>query len=329
MGKRSSASGWASKRPPGTGPPHLFTSFCDRCQVASLCGEIGTSTACGRPEDYDPEDLHPARGMVGIEAAEFGPPISARPRALSTGLVIAKAFVPSSGGTLAIHADRLTASLPMRVDDGIVAMLGHDQLLTNLWRRRFQLGPLLKEAGCDTAITPGFSMYWESPSYDGLLSMSMATEMARRLSRHVNVIPTVSWRTPRDLERWARWINSGDVPALAIHFSTGRSAEWGWMLDGTAWLAEHVPSETRLIAVGVFSHRRIRRIAASWGGPLTIASGSPWLAAQHGRLLLPDLRVKRVTRRVSTESLVHRNLSTFVSATDNLMSRPTLDLAAS
>lgn len=329
MGKRSSASGWVSKRPPGTGPPHLFATFCDLCEVASLCGEIGTSTACGRPEDYDSEDLHPAGGMVGVAAAEFGRPTSSRSRTLATGLVIAKAFVPSKGGTLAIHADRLTASLPVRVDDGIVAMLGHDQLLMNLWRRRFQLGPLLKEAGCDTAITPGFSMYWESPSYDGLLSMSMATEMARLLSRHVNVIPTVGWRSPRDLERWALWINSADVPALAVHFSTGRSGEWDWMLDGIASLAERIPTETRLIAAGVFSLRRIQRIAASWGGPLTITSGGPWLAAQHGRLLLPNLGVKRVTRRVSTESLVHRNVSTFVSATDDLTSRPTLDLAAS
>ena len=329
MGKRTSVSGWVNKAPPGTGPPHLFATFCDRCEVASLCGEVGTSTACGRPEDYDPEDLHPARGMVGIKAAEFGRPISSRPRSLATGLVIAKAFVPSNGGTLAIHGDRLTASLPMRVDDGIVAMLGHDQLLMNLWRRRFQLGRLLKETGCDTAITPGFSMYWESPSYDGLLSMSMATEMARLLSRHVNVIPTVGWRTPTDLERWVLWINSGEVPALAVHFSTGRSGEWDWMLDGVASLAKRVSGETRLIAVGVFSNRRIQRIAASWRGPLTIASGSPWMAAQHGRLLLPDLNVKRVTRRVSRESLVDRNIATFMSATDHLTSRPTLDLAAS
>ena len=91
--------------------------------------------------------------------------------------------------------------MPLRVEDGIVAMLGNDQHLMNLWRRRFHLGPLLKQAGCSTAITPGFSMYWESPSYDGILSMRMATEMARILARHVNVIPTVGWRTPLDLER--------------------------------------------------------------------------------------------------------------------------------
>jgi hypothetical protein len=328
MGRRSSVSGWASRLPPGTGPPHLFATFCDSCAVSSLCGEIGTSTACGRPEDYDPEDLHPSRDMVAAAAAELGQPISARPRAFTSGLVIAKAFVPSEGGAIAIHADRLVSTSIRRVDDGIAVLLGNDQHLMNLWKRRSHLGLWLKDAGCGTVISPGFSMYWESSSFDGLLSMRMASEMARLLSRYVNVIPTIGWRTNRDLERWIEWINSGEVPALAVHFSTGKCREWDWMLEGVDLLAKGVPTTTRLIAAGVSGRLRVQRIAATWPGPLTIASGKPWLAAKHGCLLLPNLRVKRVSRRVTTEILVQRNVATFLAATSELISRPTFHFAS-
>lgn len=327
MGKQSSDIGWRRKQPPGTGPPHLFAVYCDACQLASSCGEKETSSACGHPTEYESEDFHPAKDLLLPQDLAFPPPPRPGNPTLPPAMIVAKAFVGSQGGLLGVHADRLTGRRFQSVENGLAVLLGNDKHLLKLWDHRAKLGQRLRDAGFNTAITPSFSMYWHSPSYDGLLTMRLAAGMALLLSREISVIPTINWRTELDLRNWVRWLEGGNVRCFAVHFSVATAEQWTWMLNGIEMLNRLFSHPTHLVAVGISSVGRIQRLAIAWDGPLTIASGKPWQAAQKGRSLGSDLREVRRKSRTKAQ-LVDENTATFLSVTEALTRQPQLSLVS-
>lgn len=203
-------------------------------------------------------------------------------------------------------------------------LVGKDSLVDKLWNRRGSLGKRLREAGFHTIVPPAFSPYWENPPLDGHMAIKMTAQMTVDLSRHVNVIPTIEWRTRADIERFAAWIKRGNVNCIAVHLSTRVSREWDRMLEETGYLGQILGPRMHLVAIGPSRISRIQRVSDTWPGRLTIASGRPWQLAKDGQLLHADLTDTPASRRTNRSELAGLNASTFAQVVEQLTRYPRL-----
>ncbi len=309
---------------PPSGPPRLFSIYCDTCAAACFCGEKNTGSACGDPSEYDEEDFHPARtpNVNRPGQLDLPPPIIQSPITLPPGIVIAKAFLSGQAGRVAVHGDRLTGRRFQRVKNGLACLVAEDPIIKKLWDRRARLGKRLAAAGFTTAIAPAYSTYWGSSPFDGHVAVRWSAEMAAHLSRSVSVVPTIAWRTEADLQRWAHWIESGSLSCIAIHLSKSTRREWDWMVQAVDILAGLFAVPPHLLVIGPSTLPRIRRVADLWPSGLSVASTKPWLLAQHGRALNLDLSSSHVPRNIPTTQIAERNARIFAAVATDIVRNP-------
>jgi hypothetical protein len=216
--------------------------------------------------------------------------------------------VPSFGPSLAIGSDYPSmASEALRLRDVIrelragsanlhsaVAVLhGSDSQLRRLARSEGSIGPRLRERGVAVVVGPGFSTWWASSPFDSLVMTAYSAHFAVVLARSLPSIPTVVWRTGRDLERWTTWLSQKRVQAFAVDLGTLRHQRpWRWAMEGVSFMSEQLASSgsaPRLIVNGPATIERLVDVRARWHGELTFASQSPYCLARGGKRLRDDL----------------------------------------
>ena len=328
--------GSATRRPEGYAPISkrrrtLFSIYCKDCGAASVCPEKDLDSACADPATYDPEDFHPARhpGLAKSPDWNFPATISQGPIYLPPAVLIAKEFVGSQNGRYAVHADRLTGRKFHPVDEGLAFLVGSDRDQKKFWDRRGDLGNRLRRAGFSLAVTPAFSTYSDSPPLDGHVAVKWTAQMVRDLSRQITVVPSIAWRTDRDLERSLEWFEAGGVHTVALHLSQSARRQWEWMLEAVETLARLSEGSLHLVVIGPSTIDRIQRVANAWPGSLTIASTKPWMLARRGRALRSDLSHYRVPKnKASKDQLFTHNAETFFATTESLLRYPQLRLVS-
>jgi hypothetical protein len=322
----SSDSGWPDSYAPPPKHPRLTTRYCGKCRAALICGERSSSTACGDPAEYDPDDLHPVKNpRIGVEDLELPSGFESHSIALTPALVIAKEKV----GTLpfAVSADRLTGKSFNAVEKGIAVLVGQDDVIDKLWHTRGNIGTRLKKAGYELVITPAFSTWWESSVMERMGSVRYSAEMSVDLSRQISVVPTLPWGNYRDLERSADWVAQEEIQCIAVHLGAEDAYVFDWMLQGVEILSRLLEQPRRLVVIGPSTVDRITRLGDIWPGEMTIASQRPWLKGKHGHRLLPDLTYEQ-DWSLSLSEVVDANAKMFCIVVESLLRQPKLRLVA-
>ena len=169
-------------------------------------------------------------------------------------------------------------------------LIGSDRKHGRLMRRLGDLGPHLRQMNAAFAIAPAFSTWWTESPYSAADAMVRTAYVASELSRHAPTIPSIVWRTTRDMQHWAEWIDVTRPPGLAVDLGTARAdRDWATLASDLATLRAncggYVP---RLVVSGPSTVARIAGISNVWPD-LTIISAFPDRVASAGSLLLDDL----------------------------------------
>lgn len=300
-------------------PPHkqhrLFSIHCDDCAAGDICGERHTESACGDPSEYRSDEFHPATTKKQSLLKELLLPFPKNDWesvSLPSAFVIAKNARPAKEESFAL-SDSVVFRLARREAAGRVAVLvGRDDWIFKLWRRRGRLGSDLRDIGFGSVVAPAYSTYWNSSPLEGLVSMRLTASVALALNRHIRVIPTICWRNGLDLKRWSRWLEAGNISTFAVHLGTRERRAWDWHLEGIGILRDLLPSsEMRLVVIGPSTKSRIQSLLEAWEGQLTIGSHRPWQLAQHGLSMNHDLRPEKDFSR-TVGQLARENAEVFI-----------------
>lgn len=329
--------GRSSRPPPGElVAASLFAGrHCDRCPAHAVCCASETTDACGDPLEYGAHAnaLHPTDvPLTKPDELQFRHATWLPIPVLPSGLVIGDRLVPNQ--TSAVRLARSTQRSvwnrqPARRDvDRIAVLIGDDAAIDALWRRQGSLGALLRACDVDLVVAPGFSTWWGDPPFAAIHAMARSAEFARLLSRQVPTIPTVVWRYPGDLDRWADWLVATEAPAFCMDLALRSVVTQLWATRGVAHLASRLASSQarpRLLAHGPSTRDRIRAIAEAWPGDITFLSQDPYRKAIAGRRLEPDMSYVPATDQ-RREDLVEHNARIFNVAAGEIVAatRPAL-----
>lgn len=291
-----------------------------------MCHARSHDDACGDAAEYGAFDnaLHPARaGNTPSGEFELGPAAWRELPPLPPGIVVGshplrtvqvavrlrEAIRQSTWRSLRGSSDRPPA---------LAVLTGADMALERLWARSGEMGPSLRSFGVMIAIAPGYSTWWGDPPFSALHAMARSAYFARLLARSVVAVPTVVWRYPEDLDRWAAWLSDSDCHGVCLDLALRSPGAQQWGIEGVRRLADALVARggavPRLLALGPSNVERMRPVAEAWPGQLTFLSQEPWWAAHGDRLLAADLSYTRNERRLSVESLLEANAATFASA---------------
>lgn len=285
----------------------LDAPYCGSCFAATCCPARGTADACLDPRP--PHLLHPEHPDLLDHLARIGgldfnlsacpqvaltlPPYIPRiePRGLGRRLQIPAAAVAlkdvvgrkGGGGTQA-------ASLRRRLHLGrdtllILLCFGEDQLLENTYGRLSTLAPHLAAGRFDLVIAPGFSVYWTDPPMENLVNLKRGLYWYHVLQSHgINAVPTIAWRFPGDIDRWAAWLGANpSVPQVAVDLQDCRSpADWLAMVEGFRYLVAAAPEHVHFIVNGVAHAAKIRHLAAVTNR-LTFVTEQAFMKATKGQ----------------------------------------------
>jgi hypothetical protein len=273
----------------------LFPNRCGACPLFRICGERESATSCGDPAEYRMGALHPAivEFHPGDEQRyEFpDPPLWAPSVELPLVVPVAPEGTREFMGATAMDA-KAALALDGRAAVPIACLAGDDQSLERIWLRRSRLGKDLASAGVRLVIAPPFSTWWSDPPFEGLHEIARTAEVASRLARQVNTVPSIAWRTWRDLQRWMTWFSRSPPTAIAFDLSTLKHPEkWEWALDGLAKVERGFASMNctpRLVAIGPSAVSRLRDLGTVWPHRITLASRAVWQLSKAGALQLAD-----------------------------------------
>lgn len=327
MGRESASDiGWIDAYIPPTKQPRLTAGhYCEECAVADICGESFAESSCGHPSEYNVDDFHPATTTKRSLAAELlrlppsglgWPSIS-----IKSALTIATDPRPVTPDLFAVGASAVLRLAPGEGLGRVGVLVGNDAQIHKLWRLEGILGQSLKAIGYRYVIAPAFSTWWKGTPLEGLVSMTRSISMIQSLRRHLPVVPTIGWRTGRDLRRWCSWLREDGITCVAVHLGNRENRAWRWNLKGIRIIRELLSQdEVRLIAIGPTTPSRIQSLVGAWGQNLAIASQKPWHLAQQGRSLNSALRGDLNLTMTRTQ-LAEQNARTFLEVTHHLITR--------
>jgi hypothetical protein len=227
------------------------------------------------------DDLELPTGIAWPSLPHFGP-----------AMVIGTRVTPAGCDSLRLK-EVLGVREKGRLRGSVACLHGSDRQLIRLGLREGSIGSDLSLAKAAAVVGPGFSTWWNWSPFESLVAMARSAWFASELARHCPTVPTVVWRTETDLIRWATWIVSERIPAIALHVGSIRGAEqWRWAMVGIARLSyelDQCDTVPHLIINGPSTIDRMTTVRAAWRGGLTFASQNPWLLAQGGKRLLDNL----------------------------------------
>lgn len=279
-------------RPTFRGQRSLFTPVCRGCPAQRLCGEAFTDSACGADKGTAPRHAHPLRGSTDLkqlESPQRGFTWCELPPLGSYLHVVASRTWARPGEAVSL-AQSLAEKPRSSLDPGVWAcMIGRDSSLEKLWGKHGELPSRLVKNGFAAVISPGFSTWHNVPPLDGLYSVSKTMAVASILSRDLPTIPTIVWRTGRDIQRQLDWLGltSSASPTFAADLAPRSEAHFRWMLAGVRLAAKLVAgiAGVRLVAIGVSRQNVMEAIADAWRGPITFASSAAYHRSTHGVLI--------------------------------------------
>jgi hypothetical protein len=233
----------------GVGP------LCPGCPLHEPCGAAYLDEACrpswGRPEYGGVNVLHPNNPETRDYFMEVSGPdfddIVARDQPRIRLPVFANRIWPRSAlrGQLpdSLYVVGLEAVVRQRVLDraqlgaitglavdqraGLI-LFGKDDLLEDLWYRRFQLIPQIAQAGYDFCVAPSYSNYTNRPRPEYLYNIKRSLDFFQLLQIHeVPAIPRLAWLIEHDVERCAAWVVANpSVSLVALDYSDSTPGGW-------------------------------------------------------------------------------------------------------
>ena len=313
----SSGSGAAEYRPPPK-QHSLFQSYCDLCGVEALCGENGTETACGHPAQYLPHRFHPTANPVSARdllIPESNPPWSDIELTYRHSLVVASEPSPPIGPYGVDLKTALYRRGPGVAAGAIAFLLGRDTDLETAWSQRGRLGRVIAKKGFRAAVAPAFSTWHDDPPYEGLVSVARTVAVAQAMAPQIPTIPSLVWRTAKDIERQVSYLTRSDPPIwIAVDLGRSEEAVFQWLLEGLSLVArtfaQQAGSTPSLLAYGPGTTGRVARVQETWPAHVVIASQMPYLTAVSGRRL--DSSLARIEApEYSHRELIELNASVF------------------
>ncbi|MFZ5642524.1 MAG: DUF4417 domain-containing protein [Bacillota bacterium] len=162
-----------------------------------------------------------------------------------------------------------------------------DPPLEAFWRTRREIYPSLREF--DLVIAPNFSLYEDSPRFEHLINIKRsALVYSEMLHLGIRAIPDVSWATYKDLNRWAKYINTYNIPVISTSIQTVRQNAgnyWRVYLKGIQHLSSKLSLETVIIIVGAGSVEKMKAIKSRIPQRVVFLTTQPFLLSRKGRLI--------------------------------------------
>jgi hypothetical protein len=309
---------------PRSGPTFLSGCFCATCPFRFVCAAADTVEACGDPSEYTAR-VHPRTTPLDATEPTALPRFTSRAAMPVFDEVLLVADRTRGGAVRGVRLLNTLASLNRKPGSSpshpgaIAVLLGVDQRLDRVWRRRRLLGAALVADDFAAAISPGFSTWRSDSPFASRIAMLQSALMAVELGRHLPTVPTIVWRYWNDLDQWAAWIANNRIRTIAVENGSVRNDdEWLAAIDGVRYLGEALVRRPyplpRLLMSGPSTRQRITLAAAAWEGPLTIVSQTPWQLAGRRIALGPDLDTEPAADCETKAGLLTENVASFTHA---------------
>ena len=182
--------------------------------------------------------------------------------------------------------DRVRRSLNLRSDQRVVISCHvKDKLLGRVWRKRTRFVRSLRDAGFDSILAPGFSVWSTHCRFQQLTAIAQSNRLFESLHLEgVRAVPHVSGFTDRDWRRAGLWLAAhSEVEIVCVDVQRSRQhSSWTEEMAALRLLRSTVGRPLRWVVNGVSQHRRIEELSRTLGD-LTVVSADVYMRAVKGR----------------------------------------------
>lgn len=199
-------------------------------------------------------------------------------------------------------------------EDTEAVLLGYaeDNLLEGIWANRYQVASNLAKLDC-IITSPDFSVFPNQPHAERLINEKRSLIFFELLqSFGARVILTIHWFGPKDLRRWAAWLNNNtavNMVALDLQMLTS-PVFWQEALTQLAEFAQLLNRKIHFLITGPSTPMRIKQVKDIFDS-VSITSANPIIAAAKHRRLQAELDggMSKIESELSVEKLVQHNLA--------------------
>lgn len=195
-----------------------------------------------------------------------------------------------------------------------VLVLGYaeDTLLERIWAERYDVIPKLARLNC-IFTAPDYSVFLNQPHPERLINMKRSLIIFDMLQKKgALVIPHMHWFGPKDLQRWAVWINQNmNVSTMAIDLQMLTSQKmWDEALVQLGYFVKLLKRKVHFVVSGPSTPERIAQINKVLRST-TITSALPiQTAIRHRKLTMNSRgRISRQRSRMQPSQLLQSNMS--------------------
>lgn len=214
-----------------------------------------------------------------------------------------------SNGSNVTNDIHKVANLPLSTT---VLVLGYaeDVLLEQIWNNRYSLVPKLARLNCIFTV-PDYSVFLNQPHPERLINMKRSLIVFDMLQKKgARVVPHMHWFGPKDLKRWANWINQNVAVTMIALDLQMLTVQRMWD-EAVAQLHEFIQLLDRtihFIVTGPSTPERIAQIKDIFSS-VTITSSIPiQTAIRHRKLVIgTGGRITRQRSNMKPEKLMQSN----------------------
>lgn len=188
---------------------------------------------------------------------------------------------------------------------------GEDNLLERVWDQRQKIIRHIARLGFSLVIPPNYSIWLDQPHAERLINLKRSLIFMEELqSEGTPSIPNIYWSGRRDLERWAKWINTNAVETIAINLQTHRAEkEWVQVINELSYFSELIGLNVRTLITGPSVENRISDIKSIFPN-VTIINGKCSRSAASGielNISPVTMQIVEVPGRMQRRNEVFRN----------------------
>jgi len=252
-----------------------------------------------------------------IKLPSFLPTINGGGKKINTG---AGQFVAISLGTI-VSIKQLKVRVNIREVLGLTSetklvllSYGKDELIENIWPKRWDLYKTLLGVGIDLITSINYSIWFNQNHCEHLINVKRNLLTFQEMQKvGLPAIPNVYWYGQKDLFRWATWLNSNPLVKLAaINLQTLRTKkEWSKTISDLKYFSGILKNNIQFLITGPSSMERINQIKEIFPSVSFTNKYCSMMAASGMRLTTNSSGLLHFYSKSSRKYVFRKNISLF------------------
>jgi len=196
----------------------------------------------------------------------------------------------------------------------VLLSYGKDELIENIWPKRWDLYKDLLEVGIDLITSINYSIWFNQNHCEHLINVKRNLLTFQEMqSVGLPAIPNIYWYGQKDLSRWAKWLNDRPlVKLVAINLQTLRTKkEWTKTLSDLGYFSGILKNDIQFLITGPSSKERIEEIKEIFPNVSFTNKYCSMMAGSGMRLTNSSNRLLHFYSKSSRGYVFRKNISVF------------------